>query len=169
MSSSGSSATGMSRSEHPLQEGRPQGAGDGLLAGDARRRALGWQRAENAAVALGIVAVMIAREQPWWLLLATFVLFDLSALGYLVGRRAGAIGYNLVHNYAAPAGLMVIWAALQPAGLGGGWLVLIAACWGFHVAVDRALGFGLKLDRFGHTHLGAIGKDRSQQGTAPSP
>jgi len=43
--------------------------------------------------------------------------------------------------------------------------------WGFHVAVDRALGYGLKFnDDFQHTHLGWIGNKRrtvqSSEGTA---
>ena len=33
----------------------------------------------------------------------------------------------------------------------------LALAWGFHIAVDRLLGYGLKFaDRFSHTHLGEI-------------
>ncbi|MGO1509726.1 MAG: DUF4260 family protein, partial [Actinomycetales bacterium] len=112
-------------------------------------------------IAVGIVVAVIAWGQPWWLLLAAFLVFDLSALGYLAGPRVGAVTYNLVHNYAAPAALITAWAALLLAdvehGAGADWMVLLAACWAFHVAVDRALGFGLKVGTFGHTHLGVIG------------
>src|SRR5699024_9539031 len=121
-------------------------------------RAAGWQRWENAAIAVGILVTVIVLNQPWWVLLVAFLAFDLSALGYLVNQRIGAAMYNLVHNYTAPALLVVGWAALQLAGTDAAWLVLLASCWGFHVAVDRAVGFGLKLDSFHHTHLGAIGK-----------
>jgi len=42
------------------------------------------------------------------------------------------------------------------------WLAFVALAWGFHVAVDRALGYGLKFgDDFQHTHLGWIGKRKS--------
>ncbi|MFL0711613.1 MAG: DUF4260 family protein [Microcella pacifica] len=38
---------------------------------------------------------------------------------------------------------------------------LTALAGAFHVAVDRALGYGLKRpDAFTHTHLGWIGRDR---------
>ncbi|WP_375000938.1 DUF4260 family protein [Aeromicrobium sp. CTD01-1L150] len=124
------------------------------------RQVLGWQRAENALIALSIFIVLIAWGHPWWLLLVAFLAFDLSALGYLVSQRVGAFSYNLVHNYAVPAILVSSWAVLQLGDVNANGLVLVAACWGFHVAVDRALGYGLKLGPFAHTHLGVIGKDR---------
>lgn len=139
-----------------------------MPAGASHGHAMGWQRAENLLVALGIIAVMIALGQPWWLLLVTFLVFDLSALGYAVSQRVGALSYNLVHNYAPPGALVVGWAALQLAAVDAGWLLVIAACWAFHVAVDRALGFGLKLGPFTHTHLGAIGKDAPSRRSAES-
>ncbi|MBE3001268.1 DUF4260 family protein [Nocardiopsis sp. HNM0947] len=128
-----------------------------MAAEGPHRRAIGWQRAESVLVAVGIVMAVIVWGQPWWLLLAVFLVFDLSALGYLAGQRVGALCYNLVHNYAAPAVLVVGWAGLQLGGVETVWPLLLAACWGFHVAVDRALGYGLKLGPFTHTHLGTIG------------
>lgn len=121
-------------------------------------RTVAWQRAENAVIAVAVVVAVVALGRPWWVLLAAFLAFDLSALGYVANRRVGAFCYNLVHNYTAPALLITGWAALQLAGVEASWLVLLACCWGFHVAVDRALGYGLKLGSFQHTHLGAIGK-----------
>lgn len=116
------------------------------------------QRVENAAVAVAILLAMVARGQPWWLLLAAFLLFDLSAVGYLRGSRAGAVSYNAVHSYAGPAMTSALYLALLVADHRVVWLLLVAACWAFHVAVDRALGYGLKLDEgFTHTHLGRIG------------
>jgi hypothetical protein len=36
---------------------------------------------------------------------------------------------------------------------------VLTCTWAFHVAVDRALGYGLKYpDSFAHTHLGWIGR-----------
>jgi hypothetical protein len=41
------------------------------------------------------------------------------------------------------------------------WLGVLASAWVFHIAVDRALGYGLKTtEGFQHTHLGPIGKPR---------
>ncbi|OSM43947.1 DUF4260 family protein [Nesterenkonia sp. PF2B19] len=129
-----------------------------MSAESPQRRAFGWQRAENALIAVGIVLAVVAWSQPWWVLLLAFLAFDLSALGYVINQRVGAFCYNLVHNYTAPALLIAGWAALHLSGVNADWMVLLAACWGFHVAVDRALGFGLKLGPFTHTHLGSIGK-----------
>ncbi|MGO1193672.1 MAG: DUF4260 family protein [Nesterenkonia sp.] len=129
-------------------------------------RPVAWQRGENAVIAVGVVVTVIALEQPWWVLPAAFLAFDLSALGYVVNQRAGAFCYNLVHNYTAPALLVTAWAVLQLGGTEASWLVLLACCWGFHVAVDRALGYGLKLGSFQHTHLGPIGRSRPLPGQA---
>ncbi|GAA2035293.1 DUF4260 domain-containing protein [Yaniella flava] len=117
-----------------------------------------WQRAENALIAIGLLVALVVWSQLWWVLLLAFLAFDLSALGYLVNDRVGAFCYNLVHNYTAPAVLIIVWAVTHLSDVSADWLMLLAACWGFHVAVDRALGFGLKLGPFTHTHLGPIGK-----------
>ena len=45
-------------------------------------RPVAWQRGENAVIAVGVVVTVIALEQPWWVLPAAFLAFDLSALGY---------------------------------------------------------------------------------------
>lgn len=116
------------------------------------------QRLENGAIAAAIVIAVIAAGQPWWWLAAAFLIFDLSALGYAGGPRMGARLYNAVHNYTAPAILMVLYAGFMFGGQNLPWLALSAACWAFHVAVDRALGYGLKLHDFAHTHLGRIGR-----------
>lgn len=133
-----------------------------MSADQPHRQARLWQRIENALIALAIVVAVIAWGQPWWWLLVLFLAFDLSALGYAVNQRVGAFCYNLVHNYAAPAVLIAVWAGLYVADVQVTWLAMLAASWGFHVAVDRALGYGLKLGPFTHTHLGAIGKDKAR-------
>ena len=119
----------------------------------------GVQRVENGVIAVAIVVTVVVAGLPWWVLFATFLLFDLSALGYARNARLGAVGYNLVHNYAAPALLAVLWVTLVATGVAVDWLALLAASWAFHVAVDRALGYGLKLATFTDTHLGRIGRE----------
>lgn len=125
---------------------------------NSQRQASNWQRLENSLIAAGIILSVVVWSQSWWVLLLAFLAFDLSALGYLINQRVGAFCYNLVHNYTAPALFIMGWAALQLGDVNADWMVILAACWGFHVAVDRALGFGLKLGPFAHTHLGPIGK-----------
>ncbi len=74
---------------------------------------------------------------------------------YLGGPRAGAIAYNLLHLLVWPAALGVAGLYLYDA-----LLRQVAAVWIVHIALDRALGYGLKLSTgFADTHLGRIGRD----------
>ncbi|GIG54305.1 DUF4260 family protein [Demequina activiva] len=115
-----------------------------------------WQRAENAVIAIAVIVTTLVLGYDWWWLLALFLAFDLSALGYLISPRAGAQAYNAVHSYWGPAVLAVVALTVDAR-----WAGLLALAWAFHVAVDRALGYGLKEgDSFQHTHLGWIGKGR---------
>ncbi len=111
-----------------------------------------WQRLESFVVAGLVVMATIHIGWSWWWLLVVFLAFDVSAVGYLASTKVGAFVYNLVHNYAAPAALFAAWLVTDIR-----WLALTALAWAFHVAVDRALGYGLKHDdHFIHTHLGWI-------------
>lgn len=116
------------------------------------------QRAENGAIAVAILLSTFAFGQPWWLLFAAFLLFDLSAVGYLRSPRFGALTYNLIHNFSGPAIAVALFFVLRIVDVSAVWLALLSAAWAFHVAVDRALGYGLKLESFSHTHLGRIGR-----------
>src|SRR5690625_5268346 len=122
----------------------------------------GVQRIENLALAGAILIAYVYFGYAWWGLLVMFLIFDVSALGYFKGPRIGALVYNAVHNYTAPAllaGAYLISHMLEnPIWLLG----FLSGTWAFHVAVDRALGYGLKLaEGFQHTHLGHIGKAES--------
>lgn len=135
-----------------------------MTTGDHGVRTVIVQRVENGAVAAACLVVAVALFPAWWWMpFALFLVFDLSALGYLRSPRAGAFGYNLVHNYTAPAVLAVV--AVVAGATGGATAAavtgIVALSWAFHVAADRALGYGLKHDdAFTHTHLGWIGRDR---------
>ncbi len=119
------------------------------------------QRVEAGAVALAaLVAVVAVYPEWWWVVLAAFLAFDLSMLGYLRSTAAGATTYNAVHNYAFPALAALAALTLEPVSEAVSTTAGVLACaWAFHVGVDRALGYGLKLpDSFTHTHLGRIGR-----------
>ena len=112
-----------------------------------------FQRVENGVVALAAVAATIELEIAWWWLLALFLLFDLSMLGYAVSPALGAWTYNVGHSYSLP---LVVGAVAVAADSRGA--AILALAWLFHIGVDRLLGYGLKFsDRFTHTHLGEIG------------
>ncbi|MFY1691859.1 DUF4260 domain-containing protein [Plantactinospora sp. WMMB782] len=119
------------------------------------------QRIEAVVVAALAVVVTVAAGYPWWWLLALFLVFDLSMLGYLHGPRLGATCYNLAHSYTLPALLGAVAVIATALGDPIDWLGVLAVAWAFHIAVDRALGYGLKTaEGFEDTHLGRIGKAR---------
>lgn len=75
-----------------------------------------------------------------WLLFALLLLFpDLGALGYLLGPRAGVIGYNALHTYSLPAALLG--AGLLASSLPA---LSIATVWFAHIGMDRLVGYHLK-------------------------
>jgi hypothetical protein len=113
-------------------------------------------RAEGiVAFAWGIV-IWVLLNQPLPLFVVALLLPDLSMLGYLRGPHAGAILYNIVHNWAT-AGLVLLLALVAQSGP----LILVGAVLLAHVGIDRALGYGLKYPTaFQDTHLGRIGRRR---------
>lgn len=114
-----------------------------------------FQRIESGVIAAAVVVAFTQLGFSWWWLLALFLLFDLSMIGYVASPKLGAWTYNAVHSYVVPATLAAVaWATDSRTA---GFLALV---WAFHIAVDRLLGYGLKFtDRFTHTHLGEIGPE----------
>jgi len=105
--------------------------------------------------AAAVLAACYAVAGGSWLLFAVLLLApDLSMLGYFAGPRIGALAYNLAHSLIGPAVLASIaWFTASNAAL------FVALIWAFHIAGDRALGYGLKLPgSFQETHLGRIGR-----------
>ncbi|MBW3552765.1 MAG: DUF4260 domain-containing protein [Gemmatimonadetes bacterium] len=114
--------------------------------------ALPWQRAEGAAVLAAALVAYTFLDASWLLFAALLLAPDLGMLGYLAGRRVGAMTYNAVHVYAGPA------AALLAGVAGVAWALPVGVIWLAHIGMDRALGYGLKLPTgFKDTHMGRIG------------
>jgi Domain of unknown function (DUF4260) len=114
-------------------------------------------RLEGVAVA-AVSAQLYARTgASWWLFAAVWLAPDLSLLGYLASPCSGARVYNAYHNYVPPIALAFGALLLRTHG----WLLPIALIWINHIAVDRALGLGLKYgEGFRWTHLGKLGRER---------
>jgi hypothetical protein len=113
-------------------------------------------KTEELAEALFALAVFAYLPYAWWVLPATFLLPDLSMLGYLAGPRVGAFCYNFAHHkaLALAVGLAGWWLGLPVLLLAG--TVLL-----FHSSFDRMLGYGLKYTTgFQDTHLGRVGKNQ---------
>ncbi len=110
--------------------------------------------------ALMLLAALIALY--WWAH-ASWILFvvlilapDIAILGYLRNTRIGAICYNAFHSYVGPLFLGAAAVFSHP-------LLPFAVIWAAHIAMDRALGYGLKYDdSFEHTHLGMIGRSATR-------
>jgi hypothetical protein len=90
----------------------------------------------------------------WWLFALLLLAPDLSMLGYLAGPRTGARLYNAAHTTVVPLALGIV-GVLAAAAIAAA----VALIWLAHIGIDRTLGYGLKYpDRFGHTHLGIVGR-----------
>ena len=126
----------------------------GALAGSLPAGVKAILRLEGAAAFAAAVALYAHAGFSWPLFALLILAPDLAMLFYLVGPRAGAAAYNLVHTYALalPLALAGFWFASPIAAALG--LIWIA-----HIGMDRMLGYGLKYPSgFADTHLGRIGK-----------
>ncbi|WP_443748182.1 DUF4260 domain-containing protein [Asticcacaulis solisilvae] len=111
-------------------------------------------RLEGLFVLIAACAAYAHTGGNWWLFAALFLAPDLSMLGYMAGRKAGAALYNLGHWYAAPLACLA-WGVFGQSPLA----LDIGLIWMAHIGFDRTLGYGLKYaDGFGATHLGLKGK-----------
>jgi Domain of unknown function (DUF4260) len=109
----------------------------------------------------GAVLLAVAAFLYWWadgglvVFLVLFLVPDLALLGYLGGRRMGAMVYNMFHTYFGPGILLILGLVIDR-----GSLVYWALIWFAHIGMDRMFGFGLKhTTGFRDTHLGRIGRD----------
>jgi hypothetical protein len=90
----------------------------------------------------------------WYWLVILFLAFDITAVGYLVNPRVGAVTYNIGHSLVGPVTLLIIYIATTNQAI-----LFISLLWLFHIFFDRTLGFGLKHNTSFHdTQLGKIGK-----------
>jgi hypothetical protein len=122
-------------------------ADDGIVAGAPRR----MLRLEGAAVAAGALIAYTTTHEAWWLIPLTFLIPDLSAIGFLAGNRVGALLYNAAHTTAVPV-IVVAVGLWQHTPLA----TALSLVWLAHIGIDRALAYGLKYpDNPQHTHLSA--------------
>jgi hypothetical protein len=116
-------------------------------------------------VLLAVSMIAFAITAPNWILFAALLLApDLAMLGYLRGPSIGAISYNLAHLKILPLALGAIGL------LTGNTLELqLALIWFAHIGMDRALGYGLKLETgFSDTTFGRIGRQSNENLTRPA-
>jgi hypothetical protein len=99
------------------------------------------------ALLVALVYQVWAHGTGYWQLVAFGAGPDLALLlGAGAGLARGQLhpravpAYNLLHRLVGPAALL---AAALLAGLGPAWVVA-ALAWALHVAIDRAVGYGLR-------------------------
>lgn len=115
-----------------------------------------WLRAEGIAAFGGGLWAWLALGMAWPLFVLLLLAPDVSMVGYLKGTHAGAITYNLAHNWATAGLVLGIGVALAVPALVAAGIILVS-----HVGMDRLFGYGLKYPTsFQDTHLGRIGKGR---------
>jgi hypothetical protein len=99
-----------------------------------------------------MIVLMLESSAPFWILPASFLLFDIGMVGYMVNPRIGSLTYNALHNLTVPT-LCIAFGVVGNIEA----LSVLGYCWTFHIAVDRAFGFGMKHKHsFHETHLGTI-------------
>ncbi len=107
----------------------------------------------EGGIVLLAACVLYQHLNARWLWFAVlFLVPDISMLGYLVDKKAGAMAYNFVHTYTVPIALLLaLWLSGQVSYV---WVVLI---WVAHIGFDRLLGYGLKYETaFKDTHLNRL-------------
>ncbi len=113
-----------------------------------------WLRAEGVAAFVGGVAAWVALGAPWPWFVVLLLVPDIVMAGYLRGPHAGAIAYNIAHNWAIGGAVAGLGLAFSLPGVTLAGVLLVA-----HTGMDRALGYGLKYPTaFQDTHLGRIGR-----------
>lgn len=110
---------------------------------------------EELALLLFGFTLYLDLNYPIWWFFALLLVPDIGMLGYLFNNRIGAWSYNFFHH----RGIAI---ALYLSGmffLNGRGLQLAGIIIFSHIAMDSALGYGLKYEKgFKYTHLGKVGK-----------
>lgn len=116
-----------------------------------------WLRLEGLAAFAAGLALFGVSGGNWLLVIPLLLVPDISAAGYLVGRRVGTFTYNLIHNWVPGLAVLALGAWLGSAVVVIAGSILVA-----HVGMDRAVGYGLKLpSSFQDTHLGRMGRKKA--------
>ncbi len=101
----------------------------------------------------GLSLFMYTQLPYGWGLFALLILTpDVFMLGYLAGKRVGALIYNIGHHRGLA---LAVWGMGYHVGIS--WIMLIGVILFAHASMDRIFGYGLKYaDDFKHTHLQEI-------------
>jgi hypothetical protein len=107
----------------------------------------------EGCVIFGVVLLLYAHLGFNWIAFVLLLLApDLSMFAFSINKQFGSVIYNLIHTYALPMTLaMASFSFNHSLGL------QLALIWLAHIAIDRAIGYGLKyLGQFKRTHLSQV-------------
>jgi hypothetical protein len=104
-----------------------------------------------AGIAIYYLTTLHTGINQWWYVLLFFAP-DISILGYVFGKKAGAICYNIFHHKLLALVVLALGWIMQ-----NQYLLLTGSILFGHSSFDRIMGYGLKyFDGFKHTHLGMM-------------
>jgi hypothetical protein len=83
--------------------------------------------------------LFLALDYAWWWFPLLFFIPDISLIGFLINKNAGAITYNLIHHKALSVSLYLVGSFTQMPVLQLAGLVMFG-----HSSFDRVLGFELQ-------------------------
>ncbi len=113
-----------------------------------------YQRAEALVIFISGTYIYFSLDYEWYWFVLLLLSVDIFMVGYLANNKLGAHIYNIGHSYAVPALTLVAGYLAQSSVFIGFSLI-----WICHIAMDRAVGYGLKESTSFHdTHLGHIQK-----------
>jgi hypothetical protein len=83
--------------------------------------------------------LFLALDYDWWWFLLLFFTPDISLMGFLINKKAGAATYNFIHHKALSVVLYLLGSFTQMPALQLAGVVMLG-----HSSFDRALGFELQ-------------------------
>jgi hypothetical protein len=94
---------------------------------------------EEVALVLLSFYLFLSLDYAWWWFPLLFFVPDISLMGFLIDRKAGATAYNFIHHKALSVVLYLLGSVTQFPALQLAGLVMFG-----HSSFDRALGFELQ-------------------------
>ncbi|MFS0861157.1 DUF4260 domain-containing protein [Fredinandcohnia sp. 179-A 10B2 NHS] len=107
---------------------------------------------EGFAVLVLSLYFYFINDYSWLLFFLLLFTPDLSALGYVISIKVGAVLYNFFHTYIIAVAIILLGVLLTNQSLLAIGLILSS-----HIGMDRMLGYGLKYPtNFKDTHLNRV-------------
>ena len=94
---------------------------------------------EELGLVLLAFYLFLGLDYSWWWFPLLFFLPDVSLIGFLINKKAGATTYNFIHHKALSIGLYLLGSIMQIPAIQVAGLVMLG-----HSSFDRLWGFELQ-------------------------